>query len=88
MLIFQVCFYWYGGRCIWLSRAYSNLCMYYFPIGLKTVMKAFTQNNMLQVDSEVSLDLRVISGEEAIPFSSAISYLMELSISLGFNSFQ
>jgi len=51
-------------------------------------MKAFTQNSILQVDSEVTLDLRVISREEAIPFSSAICCFMELSVSSGFNSFQ
>lgn len=43
---------------------------------------------MLQVDSEVTLGPRMALGGKTIPFSSEISYFMELSISLGFNNFQ
>lgn len=68
MLIFQVCFHWYSGGCILRSRTCSNLCVCYFLIGLRTFMKAFHQNNMLQGDSEVILDLRVISGRKQFHF--------------------
>lgn len=59
-----------------------------FSNRIEDFYESFYQNNMLQGDSEVTLDLKVISRDEATPFSSAISCFMELSISLYFNSFQ